>query len=141
MRRRAFLALLAPALLAAPTALRQRAHAQGPRHPEPRAGITADRVLKGDQLRGFDDLTPLFDGIREFPHIADGVGCACGCAELPGYRSLLTCFEQPGMALACEICQEQGRLVIGRAREGQSLARIRAAVDARWSSMNAEHCA
>lgn len=142
MRRRVFLALMPAAILAVPGALRRGLQAQAPQHPEPRAGITGAKVLKGDQLAGFDDLVPIFDGIREFPHIADGIGCACGCADLPEYRSLLTCFEEPAMGLACEICQAQGRLVVGRAREGQSLARIRAAVDARWHRTRASeaHC-
>lgn len=140
MRRRVFLAALPAVFLAGPGVLRRAVHAQAPRHPEPRANITGAKVLKGEQLAGFDDLVPIFDGIREFPHIADGIGCACGCATLPGYRSLLTCFEEPAMGLACEICQAQGRLVVGRAREGQSLARIRAAVDARWQAASSEHC-
>jgi len=141
MRRRAFLALLPASMLALPHALRGRVHGQAPRHPEPRPGITGAKVLHGEQLKGYDDLAPIFDGIREFPVLADGVGCACGCAQLPGYRSLLTCFEEPGMGLACEICQGQGRLVVRRAREGQSLAQIRAAVDARWQPASAgDHC-
>ena len=117
MRRRVFLAALPALILAVPGALRRGAHAQAPRHPEPRPNITADKVLKGEQLTGFEDLAPIFDGIREFPHIADGIGCACGCAALPAYRSLLTCFEDPGMAMVCEICQAQGRQEIVAAIE------------------------
>jgi hypothetical protein len=104
-------------------------------HPEPRPGITGARVLSAAKLQSLPALLPVFDGIREFAHLADGIGCYCGCADQPEYRSLLTCYEDgTAMAIHCEICQGQGKLLVRRAREGQTLAQIRSAIDARYGS-------
>lgn len=100
-------------------------------HPAPRAGIDASRVLTLDQL-GNPSASPLYDMIREIPEIADGIRCTCGCADIPGYYSLLTCYEEGGMAQWCEICQGHARLVYRRHKEGQTLEQIRNATDARF---------
>jgi hypothetical protein len=100
-------------------------------HPEPREGIDASKVLTADKLSN-PAAAPVYDQIREIPEMADGVRCHCGCAELPGYRSLLTCFEEGGMAQWCVICQGQAKLLYSRHKEGQSLERIRNAIDARF---------
>jgi hypothetical protein len=101
-------------------------------HPEPRPGIDASRVLTARDLADAPDVISLFDRIREIPHIADGIRCYCGCAQLDDYRSLLSCYEGVGMARWCEICQGQARLAHNRWKEGQSLAQIRRAIDARY---------
>lgn len=101
-------------------------------HPVPRPGITGARVLTAAQLRDRPDLVPLFDAIREMPQVADGIRCNCGCAGMPGYYSLLSCYEGDGMAQACPVCEGQGRLVTRLGRAGKSLADIRAAVDAQF---------
>jgi hypothetical protein len=101
-------------------------------HPEPRPGITGDKVLTPEQLKGAADLIVLFNGVREMPHIADGLRCYCGCADVEGYRSLLSCYEGVGMAQHCLICQGQARLAHKRFKEGQSLDQIRRAIDARY---------
>lgn len=105
-------------------------------HPEPRPGITADEVMTREQLeeRGVEDhVHEIFDMVREMPHIADGLDCYCGCAVRPGYRSLLTCYYADGMATGCPICQGSAQLVYRRWKDGQSLDRIRRAVDARYA--------
>lgn len=106
-------------------------------HPEARAGITAKDVISEEQLREWqttDEVIELYNGIREIPQIADALACYCGCMLPPmNRRSLLTCYHGDGMARGCAICQGTARLVIGRVKEGQSLDRIRAAVDARYS--------
>lgn len=102
-----------------------------PTHPDPRPGIDAGKVLTAEQL-SVPDLAGLFDSIREIPHIADGILCYCGCARVTGYRSLLSCYEKPGMAQYCEICQGEARLAHARWKEGQTLAQIRRAIDARY---------
>ena len=61
-------------------------------HPTPRSGIDASKVLKADQLHT-PDAAPVFDLVRQMPQVVDGIRCNCGCAELPGYYSLL--FEDP----------------------------------------------
>ncbi|MEO7521238.1 MAG: hypothetical protein ABIW79_05425 [Gemmatimonas sp.] len=101
-------------------------------HPKPREGITAARVLSKEQLVVSAHLIALFDGIRAIPGVADGIRCHCGCAELPGFYSLLSCFEGEGMARSCPICQGEGRVTVRLHKEGKSLDEIRAAIDAQW---------
>ena len=117
--------------LALPRRMTAARAARGP-HPTPRAGITGKNVLGAGQLAEHDDLIPLFDGIRRIPAIADGIRCNCGCASLPGYYSLLSCFEGDAMAKVCPICQGQGRLAVRLHGERKTLAEIRAAVDAQF---------
>lgn len=108
-------------------------------HPEPREGITGEGVVTAEQLReeGIDEeVIALYEGIRAIPEIADGIACYCGCMLPPmNNRSLLTCFHDTGMARGCLICQGTARLIIRRHAEGQSIDRIRAAVDARYAMM------
>ncbi len=101
-------------------------------HPTPRDGITGAKVLSGAALAKWPHLQQLFDGIRAIPTIADGIRCSCGCAELPGYYSLLSCYEGEAMATMCPICQGTGRLAVRLHGEGQTLAQIRVAVDAQF---------
>lgn len=100
-------------------------------HPDPRPDVDASNVLKPEELQDVPELIPLYDGIRAIPHIADGIRCHCGCADLPGYRSLLICFEDNGMATMCLVCQTEGRMVVRLHGRGYTLDQIRAAVDAR----------
>ena len=74
----------------------------------------------------------VFDQVREIPEIVDGIRCQCGCADQPGFYSLLSCYESDGMARFCEICQGEGRMVYRLHKSGQSLDEIRAAIDARY---------
>ena len=60
-------------------------------HPEPRPGIDGSSVLDPGTVR--EDLAGTFEGIRAIPHIADGIGCHCGCGAMPEMRSLLSCYE------------------------------------------------
>jgi hypothetical protein len=134
--RRAFMAAVPFALLgwAAPFRLPWLRHAQPATHPDPRPGVDARDVLTAEQLQGFgDDVIAVFDMVREMPQIADGIHCYCGCATMPGFRSLLVCYEQEGMARGCHICQGEARLAHRRWKEGQSLDQIRRAIDARYA--------
>lgn len=101
-------------------------------HPPPRKGITGAKVRTAAQLASSAYLVPLFDGIRAIPEIADGIRCSCGCADLPGYYSLLSCYEGDAMATICPICQGAGRLTVRLHAEGRTLAQIRVAVDAQF---------
>ncbi len=100
-------------------------------HPDPRPDVNASEVLSAEELQDVPHLIPLYDGIRAIPHIADGIRCQCGCANIPGYRSLLTCYESQGMATICVVCQTEGRMVVRLHGKGYTLDQIRAAVDAR----------
>lgn len=102
-------------------------------HPDPRPGIDASGVLTREDLAGLpEEILVIYDQVREMPHIADGLGCYCGCSVFPTYRSLLTCYHKEGMAMGCNICQGQARIAYRRWKDGQSLERIRAALDARY---------
>lgn len=109
------------------------AHAgrSGP-HPTPRPGITGAQVLTKEQLADTPELISLFDDIRAIPEIADGIRCNCGCAGLPGYYSLLSCYEGDGMARDCRICEGQGRVTTRLRKEGKTLGEIRVAIDAQF---------
>ena len=99
-------------------------------HPTPRRGITAARVLKADQLHGADDdVVAVFNMVRQIPQVADGIYCYCGCADLPDHYSLLSCYEQDGMAQGCVICQGEGRMAFELHKQGRTLDQIRAAID------------
>lgn len=101
-------------------------------HPTPRPGITGAKVLTAAQLTTSPHLIELFDGIRAIPHIVDGIGCHCGCRELSGHYSLLSCYEAEAMARSCPICQGEGRVTVRMAKAGKSLTEIRAAIDAQF---------
>ena len=102
-------------------------------HPDPRPGITGANVTTAEQLADVPALIPLFDSVRAIPQIADGIRCRCGCADLPGYRSLLSCYEGANaMARECRTCQAQGRLAARLDKSGKSLDEIRAAIDRKF---------
>jgi hypothetical protein len=141
--RREFLSLLPGLLVASATAVATVARPAGASklpiwyaglgangHPEPRPGIDASRVTPADQLD--PGIAKLFDMVREIPQVVDGIHCYCGCADIPDSYSLLSCYEQDGMARVCKICQGEGKLVYRLHKQGKSLNAIRAAIDAEF---------
>lgn len=100
-------------------------------HPTPRPGIDGSKVLKAEAVPA--ELVELFDAVRRIPQVVDGVRCHCGCAEVEGFYSLLSCYEASGMARDCEVCQGEGELVTRLHAEGRTLDEIRAAVDRRFA--------
>ena len=114
-------------------AVTSRALRAGPgKHPAPRAGIDASHVLTKEQLTENADAAPVFDMVRSIPQIADGIRCQCGCADMPGFYSLLSCYEKDGMAQHCLISQGEGRLAFRLHGEGKTLDEIRSAIDAKF---------
>lgn len=102
-------------------------------HPKPRPGITAAKLPSREDLTKVPLVADAFEDVRAIPQIIDGLRCHCGCAGLPGFYSLLTCFEGPNaMALACPICPGEGRLAARLHKGGSTLDEIRAALDARY---------
>jgi hypothetical protein len=101
-------------------------------HPTPRPGIDASKVLKHDKLTENPAAEPVFDMVRKIPQVVDGIRCQCGCAELPEFYSLLSCYEADGMAQHCVICQGEARLAFRMHEQGKSLDEIRAAIDAKF---------
>ena len=102
-------------------------------HPKPRPGITAAKLPTKEQLTKVPLVADAFEEVRAIPQVIDGLRCHCGCAGLPGFYSLLTCFEGPdAMALACPICPGEARLAARLHKGGSTLNEIRAALDARY---------
>src|SRR4051812_24009277 len=102
-------------------------------HPTPRPGIDASRVPKASELADAPRAIAAFDEVRQIPQIVDGIRCHCGCATLPGFYSLLSCYETAdAMAKSCHICQGEGRYAFRLHKAGKSLDEIRAAIDARF---------
>jgi hypothetical protein len=105
------------------------------KHPEPRAGITAAKVLTVDDLgtKPRKAVSEAYDAARQYPGVFDGLACACGCHGDAEYqhRSLLSCYEsrQP---TGCQSCQMEAAFVGALAREGKTLVDIRAAVDKKF---------
>jgi hypothetical protein len=99
-------------------------------HPDPRPGVDGTNVLETADVQ--PHVAELFDGIRAIPHVADGIGCHCGCGAMPDMRSLLSCYEGVGMAQFCVICEGEGRIAVRMAAEGATLDEIRQAVDRRY---------
>lgn len=133
--RRSLGALLALASLAharvAGAAVPTHRPRSGP-HPTPRPGIDASKVLTADKLTEHPAAAPVFDMVRQIPQVVDGIRCQCGCAELEGFYSLLSCYETDGMAQHCVICQGEGKLAFRMHAQGKSLDEIRAAIDAKF---------
>jgi len=133
LSRRAFLrslaSLAAAAAIAPPIELIASAGTRSA-HPEPRPDVDGSKVLSSDLVPAH--VADLFDGVRTIPHVVDGIRCSCGCADLPGMYSLLSCYEGTGMAQYCTICQGEARLALRLHGEGRTLAEIRAAIDARF---------
>ena len=102
-------------------------------HPTPRPGVDASKVLTREQLTEHPASGPVFDMVRKIPQVVDGIRCQCGCAELPEFYSLLSCYEADGMAQHCAICQGEASLAFRMHEQGKSLDQIRAAIDAKFA--------
>ena len=131
LSRRRFLALIPLALLALRAQPAAAMRASKPKHPTPRPGITAAHVLPDEKLAD-KKAAPVYAMVREIPEVVDGIRCNCGCADLEGFYSLLTCYEQGGMAQHCVICQGQATLAHKLHADGWSLNGIRRAIDAQF---------
>ncbi|HET9440630.1 MAG TPA: PCYCGC motif-containing (lipo)protein [Longimicrobiales bacterium] len=99
-------------------------------HPTPRPGITGANVLKASQLpEAGAKVKEIFEMVRATPQIMDGIYCYCGCDEVPEHYSLLSCYEEDGMAQACQICQGEARMAFELHKQGKNLDQIRSAID------------
>jgi hypothetical protein len=102
-------------------------------HPDPRAGITAERVLPDAAVPRMPGTLEAYAAARAAPGVLDGVYCHCDCSKHAGHRSLLTCFESDHGAY-CDICMGEAVLAAQLAARGTSLQEIRAAIDARFGT-------
>ena len=102
-------------------------------HPEPRPGVTAERVLPPSAVPHTPGAADAYAAARGAPHMLDGVHCHCECAKHSGHRSLLTCFESDHGS-HCDICMGEATLAASLAAQGSSLSEIRRAIDQRFGS-------
>ncbi len=102
-------------------------------HPEPRPGVTAERVLPPSAVPHTPGAADAYAAARGAPHMLDGVHCYCECAKHSGHRSLLTCFESDHGS-HCDICMGEATLAASLAAQGSSLSEIRRAIDQRFGS-------
>jgi uncharacterized protein with PCYCGC motif len=100
-------------------------------HPEPRPGVTAERVIPAEKLPNKSSVRAAYEAARQSPAIFDGLYCVCDCKESMGHRSLLECFESM-QASGCMACEEQADLVAKMVKGGKTLDEIRAAIDRKW---------
>lgn len=98
-------------------------------HPEPRPGITGERVLASADVP--ERSRAAYDAARQIPQILDGLYCYCDCAERDRLRSLLSCFETR-MPTSCGICRDSAELALRLHGDGRTLDEIRAAIDRRF---------
>jgi len=102
-------------------------------HPEPRPGVTAERVLPPDAVASTPGAAAAYAAARSAPHMLDGVHCYCECAKHFGHRSLLTCFESDHGS-RCDTCMGEATLAARLASQGSALDDIRRAIDRRFGS-------
>ena len=121
---------LAVPLLLALRQLRVPAPLVSTKHPDPRPGITAEKVLPASHFKK-ESVAKAYDMAREIPEVLDGLHCYCECTESMGHRSLLSCFEseQPS---GCWTCNEEMKLAHKLHGHGKTLDEIRKEVDARF---------
>ncbi len=100
-------------------------------HPDPRPGIDATNIVSDAELMN-PSAAPVFEKARQIPEVLDGIRCHCRCADLDGYRSLLSCYEGPAMAQFCDICKGEVQVAHRLHESGKDLAAIRTSIDARY---------
>jgi len=125
------IASAALAALAAVVVVSRTGHAT--RHPDPRPGIAAERVLPAGLVPSTPGSVEAYAAARAVPAVLDGVYCHCNCSRTLGHRSLLTCFES-NHAAYCDICMGEATTAARLAEAGASLQQIRAAIDRQFGS-------
>jgi len=107
--------------------------ASGSIHPDPRPGISAEKILPEFAIPKNPGAVDAYAAARRAAATLDGVYCHCDCSKHAGHRSLLTCFESDHGAY-CDICMGEAMLASGMAARGQSLMDIRAAIDRQFGT-------
>jgi len=102
-------------------------------HPEPRPGVTAERVLPPAMVPHTPGSVEAYAAARAMPGVLDGVYCHCNCSRTIGHRSLLTCFESEHGAY-CDICMGEAMNATQMAQGGSSLQAIREAIDRQFGT-------
>jgi Protein of unknown function with PCYCGC motif len=102
-------------------------------HPDPRPGVTAERVVPPSMVPNTPGAAAAYAAARSAPQVLDGLHCHCECAKHFGHRSLLTCFESDHGS-QCSICMGEAVLAGELASRGASLDAVRRAIDERFGS-------
>ena len=102
-------------------------------HPDPRPGITAERVLPVGMVPEGNGTLEAYEAARRAPQVLDGIYCHCNCSKSIGHRSLLTCFETDHGSY-CGICMGEAMMAAKMHGSGNSLAQIRKAIDKQFGS-------
>lgn len=102
-------------------------------HPDPRPGITAERVLAPGAFPRTPGAAEAYAAARAAPEVLDGTYCHCDCSKHAGHRSLLTCFESDHGAY-CDICMGEAILAARLSAEGKTLDEIRRGIDRQFGS-------
>jgi hypothetical protein len=105
----------------------------GAGHPDPRPGITAEKVIPLATLPRTAGSVESYAAARAVPQVLDGLFCYCDCARHSGHRSLLTCFESEHGGY-CDICMGEAVLAQQMTVRGESLDAIRRAIDQQFGS-------
>ena len=107
--------------------------ASGSIHPDPRPGVTGDKILPNFAIPKNPGALEAYAAARSAAATLDGVYCHCDCSKHSGHRSLLTCFESDHGAF-CDICMGEAMVASGMAARGQSLMEIREAIDRQFGT-------
>jgi hypothetical protein len=107
--------------------------ASGSIHPNPRPGITGEKVLPDFAIPKNPGALEAYAAARRAAATLDGVYCHCDCSKHFGHRSLLTCFESDHGGF-CDICMGEAMVASGMAARGQSLMEIRDAIDRQFGT-------
>ena len=102
-------------------------------HPDPRPGVTAERVVPPSMVLNTPGAAEAYAAARSAPQLLDGLHCHCECAKHFGHRSLLTCFESDHGS-QCSICMGEAVLAAQLASRGASLDAVRRAIDQQFGS-------
>ena len=111
----------------------QSASSTATHHPEPRPGITSEKVMPASFVPRTPGSNEAYAAARTHAATLDGVYCHCDCSKHSGHRSLLTCFEGEHGAY-CDICMGEAMVASGMADQGRSLEEIRTAIDRQFGS-------
>ncbi len=83
--------------------------ASGSIHPDPRPGVTAEKILTEFAIPKNPGAVEAYAAARRAVATLDGVYCHCDCSKHSGHRSLLTCFESDHGAF-CDICMGEAEI-------------------------------
>lgn len=102
-------------------------------HPTPRPPELQSDVVPAARYGSNTRTARTYRIAATIPTILDGLYCYCRCDEHSGHHSLLDCFASDHAA-ACDVCMREAEIAYEMTRQGESLDRIRAAIDRTYAS-------